>query len=228
MKPYYDHGGITIYHGDCRELLPELPADRLITDPVWPNADKRLTGHQDPAGLLRDALDVANVRTVVIHLSRVSDPRILLAVPTRFMFLAVSWLKLIPPSYRGRVLMDAEVAYSFGEPIKSREHRRVIPGAVTSTRGETRRGHGKNRSHATYEATQDRLKHPTPRHLTHVKWLVKWFSDAGDTIIDPFCGTGTTLLAAKGADCKAIGVEIVERYCEIAARRMEQEVFVFP
>ena len=38
-KPYYDHNGITIYHGDCREILPEIEADRLITDPVWPNAD---------------------------------------------------------------------------------------------------------------------------------------------------------------------------------------------
>ena len=53
-------------------------------------------------------------------------------------------------------------------------------------------------------------------------WLVKWFSES--SIIDPFMGTGTTMRAAKDLGRKAIGIEIEEKYCEIAARRLQQEV----
>lgn len=227
VTPYYEHAGITIYHGDCREILPEIEADRLITDPVWPNADPRLAGAADPAGLLRDALALARTRSIVLQLGRASDPRILAAVPARFPFLCVSWLRYVPASYRGRVLMEADLAYAYGEPIKSAEHRRVIPAMHVSTRGENRRSHGRNRSSATYQATQDRLPHPAPRHLNHVKWLVRWFSDAEEVVLDPFAGSGTTLRAALDMQRRAIGIEIEERYCEIAAKRLAQEVLPF-
>ena len=64
----------TLYHGDCRDLLPSLPADRLITDPVWPNADARLAGSDRPRELLAEALALADVRTVVLQLGRCCDP----------------------------------------------------------------------------------------------------------------------------------------------------------
>ena len=227
MKPYYEQDGVTIYHGDCREILAGLPADRLITDPVWPNADPRLKGADDPLGLLMEALALARVRTIVLQLGRASDPRILTAVPAEFPFLCASWLRYVPPSYRGRVLMEADLAYAFGEAVRSVEGRRVIPSGTTSTKGEMPRGHGRNRSSEVFQATQDRMAHPAARHLRHVRWLTHWFADEGDTIIDPFCGTGTTLVAAKDCGCPAIGIEIEERFCEIAVRRVAQGNFAF-
>jgi site-specific DNA-methyltransferase (adenine-specific) len=54
--------------------------------------------------------------------------------------------------------------------------------------------------------------------------LVELLSEPGETILDPYCGTGTTLRAAKDLGRKAIGIEIEERYCEIAVKRLAQEV----
>lgn len=75
------------------------------------------------------------------------------------------------------------------------------------------------------EEDYDALPHPAPRRLEHLKFLVKVFAEDG--VIDPCCGTGTTLEAAKNAGLSGIGIEIEEKYCEIAAKRLSQEVFQF-
>lgn len=68
--------------------------------------------------------------------------------------------------------------------------------------------------------------HPCPRKLPHVDWLLSKWSEETDIIVDPFMGSGTTLLAAKNGGRKAVGIEIVEKYCEAAAKRMAQEVLL--
>jgi site-specific DNA-methyltransferase (adenine-specific) len=66
--------------------------------------------------------------------------------------------------------------------------------------------------------------HPSPKPLALYRWLIERV--AGHTILDPFMGSGTSLRAAKDLGRKAIGIEIEERYCEIAARRMAQLVLL--
>lgn len=79
-----------------------------------------------------------------------------------------------------------------------------------------------------YPAGTEELKsngHPTPKPTPLMKYLVRSFSAESSLIVDPFMGSGTTLVAAKDLGRRAIGIEINEKYCEIAANRLSQEVF---
>lgn len=212
--PYYEHAGITIYHGDCREILPSLPkVDAVITDPVWPNCPAGLlVGSDDPAALFISFCELApwrDVRRSVFILRHDSDPRFLYPVPQRYA--RSVQLPYVMPGYIGRWLGGDETAYCFGEPIPSREGQKVIPGRAPSQQPTGRPPNG----------------HPCSRAYGHMEFLSRWWSEPNETILDPFMGSGTTLVAAKNLGRKAIGIEIEERYCEIAAKRLAQEVFDF-
>ena len=99
------------------------------------------------------------------------------------------------------------MAYAFGEWPISGEGRHVIPGEVSATSIPGRR-----------------QEHPAARNEDHVVWLTKWWTYPGETILDPFCGSGTTLVAAYQLGRKAIGIEMEEQWCEATARRLEREM----
>jgi len=67
------------------------------------------------------------------------------------------------------------------------------------------------------------LPHPMPRRLEHVVWLVKWFAEPGDVIIDPFSGSGTTGIAAMHRQHSAILIEAKAEYVEMAHRRIAKD-----
>jgi DNA modification methylase len=69
-----------------------------------------------------------------------------------------------------------------------------------------------------------KLLHPNEKPLALMEYLVIRSTNPGDLVLDPFCGSGVTLLAARNLGRKAIGFEIEEKYCEVAARRLEQGV----
>lgn len=225
MQPYYEHAGITIYQGDCRELLPlvvscspEIQLHRclsplvVITDPVWPNAPIGMFPNVDDPELLLlemfNALPLARVLRAAIVLRSDSDPRFLLSVPNSLPFFRTMQLPYVMPGYIGRKLGGDESAYLFGEAIRFQKGRQVVPGRAPSVQPNRRRANG----------------HPCSRTLEHMQFVVRWWSDVEDVVIDPFCGSGTTLEAAKNEGRRAIGIELEERYCEIAANRLSQEV----
>jgi DNA modification methylase len=72
--------------------------------------------------------------------------------------------------------------------------------------------------------TANVVGHPCPKPVRWMRWVIGLASDPGDVILDPFMGSGTTLVAAKSDGRRAVGIEIEERYCEIAARRLDQQV----
>lgn len=210
MKPYYEHAGITIYHGDCREILPSLPkCDLLLTDPPYGidfDTDYRRFTY---------GFDVERKnRPAVFGDSKPFDPTPFLAVGKKQVIWGAncfsnrlplgSWLVWDKRFKNGEAfLADAEAAW-----LNS--------------------GHGIY----LYSVTQqgcirpEAIEHPTQKPVAVMEWCINKANQNG-LILDPFMGSGTTLVAAKNLGRKAIGIEIEERYCEIAAKRLSQEVFDF-
>lgn len=210
MNPLYDEDNITIYNGDCRKILPNLDLSRyvIITDPVWPNAIKELQGSDRPYELFSEmwqSFSFLPVR-VAVHLGTGSDPRMLASVPKDLNFFRTVYMSYAVPSRRGRLLNGNDTAYLFGPPPKSRPGARLIPGVC----------HAKTAGKET--------KHPCSRKLMHANWLISYWSEPDDIIVDPFCGSGTTLRAAKDMGRKAIGIDIVREYCDQSIDRLGQTV----
>lgn len=214
MKPYYQDDAVTIYHGDCRTVLNRLTGKHtLVTDPVWPSASVPLVGSDRPEALFQEMWVRGVWNRAAVQLGCDTPPFFLDCIPNSLgglKFFRHCWLEVARVGYKGRLLMTGDIAMLFGEPPASRPGARVIPGKCMDA-----------------DSGGKQSDHPCPRKLKHVSWLVNWWTEETDVIVDPFMGSGTTLLAAKNSGRKAIGIEIEERYCEMAAKRMAQEVFTF-
>lgn len=207
MKPYYQDDAVTIYHGDCREILPHLPRGVLITDPVWPGATVEMPGSDRPSELFAEMWKSRKWGRAAIQIGCGTNPSFLSVIDIPFF--RTCWFEVARPAYRGRLLVTGDVAFLYGPPPKSELGRRVIPGRCHDSSSDGKQA-----------------DHPCPRKIKHAKWQVNWWTDSGDLVIDPFMGSGTTLRAAKDLGRKAIGIEIEEKYCEVAAKRMAQEVLL--
>ena len=206
-------GTCELYLGDCREILPEIKLSEskypitLVTDPVWPNNTLSEFSLIEPYKLFMDAWKLLDgyLERAVIQLGCDSNPRIL--NPITLPFFRVAWAKYAVPGYKGRLLYTADVAYMFGTPPKVIPNKKVISGECISNNN-----FGKE------------AEHPCPRKFDHVKWLVYQFTDPEDIVLDPFMGSGTTGVACVDQLRKFIGIEINEKYFDIACKRIEKIV----
>jgi len=206
-------GNCELYLGDCLEILPKIKlpeikyATTLITDPVWPDNSVPEFAHIEPYKLFADVWKLIDgyVKRAVIHLGCDSSPDIL--HPISLPFFRIAWLEYTLPGYKGRLLYSGDVAYMFGEPPKVVTGKKLVPGKCIS------------KSNFGKEAD-----HPCPRKLEHVKWLVHYFTDFDDIVLDPFMGSGTTGVACAEQQRKFIGIEINEKYFDTACKRIEETV----
>lgn len=209
--------GVTVHVGDALTVLPTLGLDPLhtvvITDPPWPEAPAELLfewGIADVNALLRDAFAACALvaRRIVIVGGCTTDPRVLAGIPASLPFVRTCWLRLALPSPRGTILNSGDVAYVFG----SREAgagMTLLPGEVTATTSRAREGRAAS-------------MHPTSRRVEHMRWLVRHFTQPTDTVVDPFAGSGTTLLAARDAGRRSIGIERKPSYIAGIRERFRQ------
>ena len=217
MTPYYQDDWATIYHGDCREILPTLPGVSLVqTDPPY-GVDFDYPSYDDT---YENLVELAQAVFPLLRATRIcispgmSGYR---AWPRAKWICSLSWDTTGSNGYCGfnqwfPVLFYGEDVAGKGKVnglLQSDSFRVTGAGSVGFHRSEAEK------------------LHVCPKPLNLWKWIMARFSEAGDKVLDPFLGSGTTLLAAKTLNRKAIGIEIEEKYCEIAANRMSQEVLDF-
>ena len=239
MKPYYEQDGITIYHGDCRDVVPTLERESvtlLWTDPPYGhnnhdgdwnarlNAHRGLENHpigNDGPDSMREALDgLLGAATRVLRADCCcccccgGGPAPTFAwVADRMdrgglsFFHAVVWNKLNPGlGWRFRRQYEmVMVAHREGGRLSWADDDVVVPNVLE------------------FGPPRDR-QHPNEKPFDLPGHFISWTTKPGDLVLDPFVGSGTTLRAAKDLGRRAIGIEIEERYCEIAARRLDQGV----
>jgi tRNA G10 N-methylase Trm11 len=216
VTAYYEADGITIYHGDCREVLPVLGADfAVVSDPPYgmdyDTDSRRFSG--GAAGEKRYGQGSAG--RPIRGDSKSFDPVPLLSYPSVVLWgfnhfaqrlpvgTVLVWVK--KKEHRlGAFLSDAELAWEKGG---CGVYVRYFPGdgRWDLAEGDLARSH------------------PAQKPLGVMAWGIER-SNNGLPILDPFAGVGTTLQAAKKLNRRAIGIEIEERYCEIAAERLSQGV----
>lgn len=210
MQPYYEDEAVTLYCGDCREVLPLVSGDFCWTDPPY-NVGKDY-------GVWNDSLPDADYLTFCGEwLSMVKSSCAAVAVYVPQKWLPEYW-RMLGSDYRQIVVtVTAAGAIRYGF---SNQYVSILTNAKPSKVVQNW-WHGISLPTDGYFFKEHTYDHPgyTSGQLTS-----RVIQDIGTpgVIIDPFSGTGTTLVAAKRLGRKAIGVELNERYCEIAARRLSQ------
>lgn len=233
MKPYYEHAGITIYHGDQRLIDLAGPIDSVITDP--PFSERTHLGNDASAnGHAGAGKDLSKRREIGYGWLTPAD---VVDLAARIAYWNPSWAV---------VFTDHSLASIFCSEFEKRDRYCFAPLPFYSP-GRSVRLSGDGPCSWTDWIIASRLASASrwgtlpggyiyarensdrvgSKPLSLMKAIVKDYSREGSVVVDPYMGTGTTLRAAKELGRRAIGIEIEERYCEIAAKRLSQEVFDF-
>lgn len=217
MEPYYERGGIVIYHGDARDILPALDlsaVDLVLTDPPYGIA-LRENGRNGYDWTVQGDEDQAVGMAVLSEFARRKMPRVVFASPNK------PW----PGKWRQRLVWDKGPAVGGGgDPATCwKTTWEMIQVADTPPLNGPR-----DSAVLTFWVGQrDYHDHPCQKPVSLLTYLIGKASQPSGLILDPFMGSGSTLRAAKDLGRKAIGIEIEERYVEIAARRLQQAVLPF-
>jgi DNA modification methylase len=217
VSPYYEHSGITIYHGDCREVMPELGGVGLVvTDPPYVFGIAS-TAKEGKAGGWGDLMNSA------------------------------SWYALLLREFARMTVNSQGAAWIFNSwrsfPVLARAAYEAQWGIESLLVWDKEWiGPGGNRglrpsyelvalfAHHDFQISIWRSQwaglkpsgHPAEKPVSLLAKIIR--ESGGDLVLDPFLGSGSTLVAAKQEGRRAIGIEIEERYCEMAAVRLGQEV----
>jgi site-specific DNA-methyltransferase (adenine-specific) len=223
VKPYYQDDFCTIYHGDCREIVPQLePVDLVLTDPPYKHA------HIDGGGLARQAKFFKERRLEDLSSFDLSEYSALLLQASPF---------LIAFHSRDLICDYAEVAKNSNRKYDLHFWHKLnaVPFTANTWKSDVeyialiwqkKCGWAKYDQQEYSKVFTSNLMvnkvHPCEKPIDLLYKYIKILK--AQSILDPFMGSGTTLRAAKDLGRKAIGIEIEEKYCEIAVERLRQEV----
>ena len=219
MKPYYQDDWVTIYHGAAERVVPELFGyGTILTDPPYGLADSatkknNYLNYDDTKDNLQSI--ITNIISPLIDdLPTQYNIALTPGVKNMYLYPVPSWVLCWSTSAGtgcgpwGFCCWQPILVYG-GDPFL-REGKGSMPDLIEHTETAPKNGH------------------PCPKPLGVWRKILRRVSpEDNGPILDPFMGSGTTLRVAKDINRKAIGIEIEEKYCEMAANRMSQEVLEF-
>jgi site-specific DNA-methyltransferase (adenine-specific) len=212
VKPYYEADGVVIYHGDSRLFAPALRFSAVVSDPpygiAYNHEDEPQAKHL-PARR-RQVAPVTNDAEPFDPAPWIEQPAILWGANCYADRLPASpkWLVWDKVTRNDLNLRIAECEMAWTNCVgRSRVFRHLWSGGYRATGDD-----------------HDQFLHPTQKPVALMQWCIGLPGVPDGVILDPFMGSGTTLVAAKNLGRRAIGIEIEERYCEIAAKRLSQRV----
>lgn len=235
-EPYYRDDLVTLYHGDCLDVLAgiEGPVDAVVTDPPYASgtrheASKSASGAMQRAGRFHDRpIELDQMTTVgFVWLMRavgqwaraelVDGGSLLSFIDWRQWPQLVGALETCNLRIQGMVVWD-KGHFGLGNGFRS-QHELICH----ASKGVPAI-HDKGVGNVLQAKRQEPVDHPSPKPVDLMQRLIAAVTPERGLLVDPFAGSGTTLYAAKSLGRRAIGVEIEERYCETAARRLSQGV----
>jgi DNA modification methylase len=210
IKPYYESELVTLYHGDCLEIMEWLEADVLVTDPPYGMAYQ--SGRKKSLTAILGDQDI-NVRDASLELWG-DKPALVFG----------TWKVERPANVRQLIVWDKRGGAGFSGDLK-------MPWAdITEEIYVFGNGWLGPRVPAIFSIptlpSANRPDHPTPKPVGLMQSLLRHIPEE-KVIADPFAGSGATLVAARNLGRKVIGVEMEEKYCELIANRLSQEAFDF-
>jgi len=255
-KPYYEESGITIYHGDCKEILPDISDIALtFTSPPYNTLGSRIP--ENPGGMwgrrggilgfveslkdfgYPDDLDEDEYQKqqieVVEALAKSTRPGGSLFYNhkcrwrDKVLIHPVIWMRPKDWNLREEIIWNRSGSMTMNARMFAPSEERILwfvkPGAPWVWNQPS--GSALLSVWSISHESGDGKPHPVSFPLAMPIRSIQAVSNEGDTILDPFMGSGTTLVAAKNLGRKAIGIEIEEKYCEVAVKRLRQEVLDF-
>ena len=216
MKPYYQDKWVTIYHGDCREILPQLDkVDLVLTDPPY-GLDIAKTGRVGGRQL-------ANVKQYLAsdwdrdRLDEQVVGLILGSSSNQIIFGGNYIADILPPS-KCWLVWDKDNSANFADcELIWTSFDKAVKKYLWRWNGMLQEP----------LSPKEYRYHPTQKPQGLLSAIISDWANQCDTILDPFLGSGTTCYCAKKLNRYSIGIEIEEKYCEIAANRCRQEVMEF-
>lgn len=220
MTPYYKTPWVTLYHGDCRELSADIIGDHVITDP--PYDTRTHNGARRSKGAMNQ-IDFESCNP-----SLVAPGLLMRARRWVIAFCALEQLGAYQEAFGPAWIRSGIWCRTTNAPQFSGDRPGQACEGITFAHAPGKKRWNGGGHHALWSGPRERAKlgHPTPKPIWLMSELVRLFTTPGETVLDPYCGSGSTLIAARRYGCYAIGIEREERYCEIAAERLRQEMIV--
>lgn len=223
MKPYYEDDYVTIFHGDSREIIPSLGSfDLTLSDPPY--------GINGGRGGTSKARGRGNYEGAFTSDDDTPDFIRNVSVPIISHCISISRSVIITPGNKNFCYYPQPVSFGcFWQPASGGAQRHGWADSQPIFYYGESPTQGKSLSACSFElrgSDETKNGHPCPKPFKiWFQLLRKGMGDWTGRVLDPFMGSGTTLRAAKDYGRKAVGIEIEEKWCEIAAERMRQEVF---